>query len=70
MMNGIRLLAMALIVVTCSQAIAQQSIMWEISGNGLTSPSYVMGTLKFIGEKEFFIPAEAQKKKEEDEQCH
>ncbi|NOT76146.1 MAG: TraB/GumN family protein [Cyclobacteriaceae bacterium] len=38
---------------------SQNSILWEVSGNGLKTPSYVMGTLKFIGEKEFFIPKEA-----------
>ena len=41
------------------QASAQNSILWEVTGNGLTAPSYVMGTLKFIGEKEFFLPREA-----------
>src|SRR5687768_8712402 len=41
-----------------SDATAQNSILWEVSGNGLTSPSYLMGTLKFTGEKEFFIPKE------------
>ncbi len=38
---------------------SQNSILWEISGNGLSTPSYIMGTLKFIGEKEFFLPNEA-----------
>jgi uncharacterized protein len=40
-------------------AIAQptSSVLWEISGNGLTNPSYLLGTLKFIGEKEFAVPA-------------
>ena len=33
------------------------SVLWEIKGNGLTSPSYLFGTLKFIGENEFKIPA-------------
>lgn len=41
---------------------AQSSILWEISGNGLTQPSYLMGTLKFIGEKEFFLPREIEEK--------
>lgn len=43
-------------------SMGQESILWEVSGNGLKSPSYVYGTLKFIGEKEFFIPAEAHAK--------
>lgn len=34
---------------------AQNPIIWEVSGNGITEPSYLMGTLKFTGEKEFFI---------------
>lgn len=38
---------------------SQNSILWEISGNGLSSPSYLMGTLKFIGEREFYLPKEA-----------
>ncbi|MBY0436102.1 MAG: TraB/GumN family protein [Cyclobacteriaceae bacterium] len=37
---------------------SQNSILWEVSGNGLTTPSYVMGTLKFIGVKEFYLPKE------------
>jgi uncharacterized protein len=58
-MKFIRLIAVSCLVIITAQAVAQQSILWEISGNGLSSPSYMMGTLKFIGEKEFFIPAEA-----------
>lgn len=34
-------------------------MIWEISGNGLTKKSYLMGTLKFIGEKEFYMPQKA-----------
>ncbi len=37
---------------------AQNSILWEISGNGLEKPSYMLGTLKFIGEREFIWPKE------------
>lgn len=39
--------------------ISQNYVLWEISGNGLTKTSYLMGTLKFIGEKEYYLPAEA-----------
>lgn len=50
----------SLILLTPFLSFAQDSsILWEISGNGLTSPSYLMGTLKFIGEKEFYLPEEA-----------
>ena len=48
-----------LLLLCCHGAFSQNSILWEISGNGLTSSSYLMGTLKFIGEKEFYLPKEA-----------
>lgn len=51
-------LTASLSLLITSLSFAQNSILWEVTGNGLTSPSYVMGTLKFIGEKEFFIPEE------------
>jgi len=47
------------LTISVSSFAQNSSILWEISGNGLTSPSYLMGTLKFIGEKEFYLPAEA-----------
>lgn len=40
-------------------AAAQNSILWEVTGNGLQNPSYLMGTLKFIGKREFFLPKKA-----------
>lgn len=43
-------------------AFAQRSILWEISGNDLEKPSYLLGTLKFIGEKEFIWPKEFKQK--------
>jgi uncharacterized protein len=47
---------------TCITGSAQNSILWEISGNALSKPSYLMGTLKFIGDEDFFIPREAKEK--------
>jgi uncharacterized protein YbaP (TraB family) len=38
---------------------AQHSLIWKISGNGLTKTSYLMGTLKFIGEKEYYLQPNA-----------
>jgi len=35
---------------------AQNSPLWEVSGNGLTTPSYLFGSLKFTHEKEFRVP--------------
>ncbi|MBK8292972.1 MAG: TraB/GumN family protein [Flammeovirgaceae bacterium] len=40
----------------------ENSILWEVSGNGITKPSYLLGTLKFIGEKEYYLPKEATEK--------
>lgn len=51
------LLPFLVLVFTASQA--QQSLIWEVSGNGLTKKSYIMGTLKFIGQKEFYMPKKA-----------
>lgn len=49
-----------LIVLVFSSLKAQDtSILWEISGNGITKPSYLFGSLKFIGEKEYYLPKEA-----------
>lgn len=48
-----------LLLIVCQTAFGQNSILWEISGNDMSQPSYVMGTLKFIGEKEFYLPKEA-----------
>lgn len=48
-----------LLVLTVIESRAQHSLIWEISGNGLTKKSYLMGTLKFIGEKEFYMPPKA-----------
>ncbi len=36
---------------------AQNSPLWEISGNGLTTPSYLFGSLKFTHEKKFQVPS-------------
>jgi uncharacterized protein YbaP (TraB family) len=46
------------LLIQCA-AFSQNSILWEISGNGLPSSSYLMGTLKFISGNEFFLPKEA-----------
>jgi len=51
------ILPLLVLVFTASQA--QQSLIWEISGNGLTKKSYLMGTLKFIGEREYYMPKKA-----------
>lgn len=34
------------------------SLLWEISGNGLTSPSYLYGTIHLISKEDFFVRKE------------
>ena len=53
-------LVLSLLAFIPSLLFAQgSSILWEVSGNNLTAKSYLMGTPKFIGEKEFYLPEEA-----------
>lgn len=54
-MKNLTLLGLLLFLASSAQS--QNSILWEISGNGLPQSSYLMGTLKFIGEKEYYMPA-------------
>lgn len=57
------LVVFGLVCLSVSISMAQDgSILWEISGNGITKPSYLFGTLKFTGEKEFYFPQEAKDK--------
>lgn len=59
MKTKINTLLFALLSIAC---FGQKSVMWEVSGNGLSKPSYLIGTLKFIGEKEFYLPKEINEK--------
>lgn len=34
----------------------ENSLLWEVSGNGLTKPSYVYGTIHIIGSEDYFLP--------------
>ena len=55
-----RFLLTALLLVCMSTLVKSQNyVLWEISGNGTTKTSYLMGTLKFIGLKEYYLPVEA-----------
>lgn len=53
------LLYTIIFLLICQAGFSQNSILWEISGNGLSTPSYIMGTLKFIGQGEYYLPSEA-----------
>jgi uncharacterized protein len=43
------------------QAQENNSILWEISGNGLSQPSYLFGTLHMIPKKDYFFTPEMEK---------
>ncbi len=43
-----------------SAVYSQSSVLWKIDSHGLTNPSYLFGTIKFMGEKEFKIPKEVE----------
>ncbi len=41
------------------------SLLWEIGGNGLTQKSYLFGSLKFMGSKEYYVPIAVSNKLDE-----
>jgi uncharacterized protein YbaP (TraB family) len=44
------------LILSFTVAGAQNSPLWEITGNGLSSPSYLYGSLKFTHEEKLHIP--------------
>jgi len=57
MKNLFRSLFTLLLLVTSTIGFAQNenSLLWKISGNGLTKPSYVFGTIHMICEPDYFF---------------
>ena len=54
-----------LIIFLSFQVVSQKlenSLLWEISGNGLSKPSYVFGTIHSICEEDYFMPKKAIQK--------
>ena len=43
----------------------ENSIFWEVTGNGLSSPSYIYGTVKFISSKNYFLSKNVKTKLKE-----
>lgn len=55
----------ATLLISFIQTFAQQvskGLLWEISGNGLTQPSYVFGTIHLVCPDKFFLPKATQEK--------
>lgn len=47
--------------------VGAKSLLWEVSGNGLTVPSYLFGTIHIIGSNKFFWPDGTKEKLEKAE---
>ena len=61
-MKKILLIILLIILILPNTRAQDSSILWEISGNGITQHSYLLGTLKFIGEQEYYLPKEVTEK--------
>jgi hypothetical protein len=59
-MRKLLILLFALVYVGI-QAQENKSILWEISGNGLSQPSYLFGTIHMIPKKDYFFTPEMKK---------
>ena len=40
--------------------VSEQSLLWQISGNGLTSSSYLFGTIHALPQSRFFLPSHTE----------
>ncbi len=40
----------------------QKGLLWEISGNGISQPSYIFGTIHLICQDKFFVPRSTEEK--------
>ena len=63
-MKQIVLLAslLAAVIISKAQAPSEKTLLWEISGNGLTQSSYLFGTLHLMCPSELKMPATVQQK--------
>jgi uncharacterized protein YbaP (TraB family) len=60
-----RLAFLFLLFFQFSQTFAQQSqkgLLWEISGNGISQPSYIFGTIHLVCPGNFFVPKGTEEK--------
>lgn len=61
-----RTLSLLLVLLSASFTISAQnvenSLLWEVSGNGLEKPSYIFGILKFIPSEDYYFPSSIESK--------
>lgn len=61
--KSLKLLILVLFTTYSSNAQKiENSLLWEISGNGIEEPSYIFGILKFIPADDFYFPEYADEK--------
>ena len=63
MRKKIAILSLVIFTLTSEIAVSQDdrnSVLWEISGNGLKKSSYLYGIINFLPKKDFFIPKEVK----------
>jgi len=62
-MRSLRLALFPIILTAIlTPGLCQNSILWEVSGNDLAHSSFLLGSLKFIGEKEYILHTEIDNK--------
>ncbi len=62
-MKIVKLVIFIFLTINISQAqIKEKSLLWEISGNEMESPSYIFGILKFIPVDDYYFPNLAKTK--------
>jgi uncharacterized protein len=55
MKNGLISLMLIYISINCFSQQISNSVLWEISGNGLKEPSYLFGTIHLVPERQFAL---------------
>lgn len=55
MTKNLKALIFVFTFIISTAGFSQNSILWEITGNGLSQASYLHGSLKFIGENEYVL---------------
>lgn len=58
MLRSLTILLSLIGILTIKNAGAQNSLLWEISGNGLEKPSYIFGTIHLIAQNDFVVRKE------------
>jgi uncharacterized protein YbaP (TraB family) len=75
MINSVKFLCLGLVIssLLLTKIYAQKasnSLLWEISGNGLTQPSYLYGTIHAICSQDFMLSDVAKQKFEQSQQVY